>query len=163
MGGLQSSHGRTGLVAVVDLLFVMVEWQIFRDACLVEGCENDFLLFGREGQSAATKLEVVAAAKLYNQRPHKGLILPREHPLLETREPTSIHDRLCVAIEYAIIAFRTFPWIDEPEVCLAFLQLGIGYLMQAGCCHRAVLVLADGIVRWQGRICLPWHSRLSVS
>ena len=43
VGVLEFSYGSTGLVAVVDLFFVMVKRQILLDACFVKGCMDDFL------------------------------------------------------------------------------------------------------------------------
>jgi hypothetical protein len=33
-------------------------------------------------------------------------------------------------------------------------------LMQTGCCHRAVFVQTDFIIRRQSGICFSWHRRL---
>ena len=113
VGVLEFSYGSTGLVAVVDLFFVMVKRQILLDACPPEGSKDDSLILGREYQFTASISEVLVSSELSNQGPHESLILFGEHLLLETCESTSEHGGLSTAIELAFFTLCGFPRVDE--------------------------------------------------
>ena len=68
---LEFSHGGTGSIAVVDLLFVAVKGQILHDAYTLEGCLNRLLMLWRKGQLAATISKIDVAPELSNQYLHE--------------------------------------------------------------------------------------------
>lgn len=76
---------------------------------------------------------------------------------METRESISVPDGFAGAVELAFGCFRALLWADELQIGLALLKLSKSQLMQTTCCHRAVLVHADGKVRRQSGIVFPCH------
>ena len=92
-------------VMPIDVFFVFVELQSFRDACLTEGCVDNFLVFGREELDTTTKHEILVTPELGYQCPHEGLILVGEHLLLEISEATSKPYGLCIVVELTLSVF----------------------------------------------------------
>ena len=129
----------------IDVLFVFVKLQSFRDSCLTEGSIDNFLVFRREKFDTTTEHEILVAPELGHQCPHKSLILVGEHSLLEIGEATSKPYGLCVVVELALPVFGALVRVDELQIDDVFRRSGVCLLMQTGGCLWAVRMNADWI------------------
>lgn len=131
-----------------------------RNSGFFQGIENELLFVWRQQAVAATTLEVWVTGKLFHTDSHELLILRRVHLLLEVGESAGINNGLIAAIVWARVVLRTSGWVDHTEVFFFLLRWRECYLMQAGCSHWAVGVLADCIIGWNVNIWLLWHIKL---
>lgn len=132
----------------IDVFFVLVELQPFRNSNLAKGCVDDFLLLGREEHNTTTKHEIFVAPKLGYQRPHENLILVGEHLFLEIGEATSKPYGLCIVVELTLPVFGALARIDKSQIVDVFRRSGVCLLMQAGRRQRAICMEADWVGCW---------------
>lgn len=132
-------------VMPIDVFFVFVELQSFRDSSLVESSVDNFLILRREKLNTTTKHEIFVAPKLGYQRPHENLILVGEHLFLEIGEATSKPYWLCVVVELTLPIFGALARIDKLQIVDVFRRSGVCLLMQAGRRQRAICMDADWI------------------
>ena len=126
----------------------MIEFHIFGYSHRFQRIEDECLLIGWERTVATASLKVRVAAPVIDANRHETVVLVGEHALLELGESTGVSYWLAVAIEAARLVLTAFGRIDQTQIYFLLHQSGVGNVMQASSCHRAVGMLTYWIVAW---------------
>jgi hypothetical protein len=105
------------------------------------------LLFWWKKNVTTPTLEILVASEVEDEGSHELVILLWVHPLLEVGESSGEYHWLFIPIVCTCLVLAASGGIDQTHILFILLQQHrVGYLMQAGSCHRAVAMLTYRIV-----------------
>ena len=133
------------------MFFIFIKVHFGVSSYLFKHQSYHLLLLGRNKDGATSALVVLVASEVENEGCHKLVVLLRIHVLLEVGEAFGKYYGLFISIVCACLVFAAFCRINQTQKLSILLQHhGVGNMVQARDCQRAVAMLAYGVVTRYG-------------